>query len=155
MKYLNPTFTDLPFSPFQFTAIVSFSLPFLLSFPLHLHPSSPPCFPSPSLYSLISSPLFPSFPSSSLLTLSPFLAAVSFYFLSLFSPLPSHLSLFPPFCSSSLLLPFLSPSTSLFQLSDDRSFQVRCRFDTDVELTYFKHGGILNYMIRKMSADTH
>jgi len=25
------------------------------------------------------------------------------------------------------------------------------RFDTDVELTYFHNGGILNYMIRKMA----
>lgn len=32
------------------------------------------------------------------------------------------------------------------------SFKVKVRFDTDVELTYFKHGGILQYMIRKMIA---
>ncbi|MPC21751.1 Cytoplasmic aconitate hydratase [Portunus trituberculatus] len=32
----------------------------------------------------------------------------------------------------------------------NRSFNTILRFDTDVELTYFKHGGILNYMIRKM-----
>ena len=31
-----------------------------------------------------------------------------------------------------------------------KSIQVRVRFDTDVELTYFNHGGILNYMIRSM-----
>jgi len=37
-----------------------------------------------------------------------------------------------------------------FQLNDGRSFQVVARFDTDVELTYFHHGGILNYMIRTM-----
>ncbi|XP_061565943.1 cytoplasmic aconitate hydratase [Cololabis saira] len=36
-------------------------------------------------------------------------------------------------------------------LDTGKSFQVRMRFDTDVELTYFRHGGILNYMIRKMS----
>ncbi|XP_032242849.2 cytoplasmic aconitate hydratase isoform X1 [Nematostella vectensis] len=35
-------------------------------------------------------------------------------------------------------------------LSDGRSFKAKVRFDTDVELTYFKHGGILNYMIRRM-----
>lgn len=29
-------------------------------------------------------------------------------------------------------------------------FQVIVRFDTDVDVTYFKNGGILNYMIRKM-----
>ncbi|XP_071942319.1 cytoplasmic aconitate hydratase-like isoform X2 [Antedon mediterranea] len=33
---------------------------------------------------------------------------------------------------------------------DKRSFEVIVRFDTDVELAYFKHGGILNYMIRQM-----
>ncbi|XP_050695356.1 cytoplasmic aconitate hydratase-like isoform X1 [Eriocheir sinensis] len=32
----------------------------------------------------------------------------------------------------------------------DRSFNTILRFDTDVELTYYRHGGILNYMIRKM-----
>ncbi|KAG5345457.1 ACO1 hydratase, partial [Acromyrmex charruanus] len=31
-----------------------------------------------------------------------------------------------------------------------KKFKVIARFDTDVDLTYFKHGGILNYMIRKM-----
>ncbi|KAL5469428.1 hypothetical protein EMCRGX_G030682 [Ephydatia muelleri] len=30
------------------------------------------------------------------------------------------------------------------------SFEVKARFDTEVELVYFKHGGILNYMVRKM-----
>lgn len=43
------------------------------------------------------------------------------------------------------------PMTSYsLQLSDGRSFNVKVRFDTDVELMYFKHGGILNYMIRSM-----
>lgn len=37
------------------------------------------------------------------------------------------------------------------QLDTGKTFQVRMRFDTDVELAYFLHGGILNYMIRKMS----
>ncbi|CAB1345183.1 unnamed protein product [Coregonus sp. 'balchen'] len=32
-----------------------------------------------------------------------------------------------------------------------QTFQARMRFDTDVELTYFHNGGILNYKIRKMS----
>ncbi|XP_065884504.1 cytoplasmic aconitate hydratase-like isoform X2 [Dysidea avara] len=36
------------------------------------------------------------------------------------------------------------------QLDDGRSFQAKCRFDTDVELTYFHHRGILNYTIRQM-----
>ncbi|CAL1674193.1 unnamed protein product [Lasius platythorax] len=33
---------------------------------------------------------------------------------------------------------------------DGKKFEVIARFDTDVDLTYFKHGGILNYMIRTM-----
>ncbi|XP_033124179.1 cytoplasmic aconitate hydratase-like isoform X1 [Anneissia japonica] len=36
------------------------------------------------------------------------------------------------------------------QVDDNKTFEVIVRFDTDVELTYFKHGGILNYMIRQM-----
>ncbi|XP_043266056.1 cytoplasmic aconitate hydratase-like [Colletes gigas] len=33
---------------------------------------------------------------------------------------------------------------------DGKKFETNVRFDTDVDLTYYKHGGILNYMIRKM-----
>lgn len=36
------------------------------------------------------------------------------------------------------------------KLDTGKNFQARMRFDTDVELTYYLHGGILNYMIRKM-----
>ncbi|XP_047497395.1 cytoplasmic aconitate hydratase-like isoform X1 [Penaeus chinensis] len=36
------------------------------------------------------------------------------------------------------------------QVSGGSSFDALVRFDTEVELEYFKHGGILNYMIRKM-----
>ncbi|GFO09494.1 aconitate hydratase [Plakobranchus ocellatus] len=36
------------------------------------------------------------------------------------------------------------------QVNDGRSFQAKLRFDTEVELTYFRHGGILNYMVRRM-----
>lgn len=39
----------------------------------------------------------------------------------------------------------------LFQLDNNKSFEVKLRFDTDVELMFFKHGGILNYMIRRMA----
>ena len=39
---------------------------------------------------------------------------------------------------------------SALQVSDGRSFQVKARFDTEVELTYYRHGGILNYMVRQM-----
>ncbi|XP_076650973.1 cytoplasmic aconitate hydratase [Halictus rubicundus] len=34
--------------------------------------------------------------------------------------------------------------------NDGKKFEVIVRFDTEVDLTYFKNGGILNYMIRKM-----
>ncbi len=30
------------------------------------------------------------------------------------------------------------------------SFKVLCRFDTEVELEYWRNGGILQYMIRKL-----
>lgn len=33
---------------------------------------------------------------------------------------------------------------------DGKNFEVIVRFDTEVDLTYFRHGGILNYMIRTM-----
>ncbi|KAL7880166.1 hypothetical protein SRHO_G00024200 [Serrasalmus rhombeus] len=36
-------------------------------------------------------------------------------------------------------------------LDTGKTFQARMHFDTDVELTYFHHGGILNYMIHKMT----
>lgn len=45
----------------------------------------------------------------------------------------------------------LSPGCSATLRTDTgKSIQVKVRFDTPVELTYFKHGGILNYMIRNM-----
>ena len=43
-------------------------------------------------------------------------------------------------------LPFLLD----LQVSDGKTFQVKVRFDTEVELTYFRNGGILNYMVRRM-----
>jgi len=35
-------------------------------------------------------------------------------------------------------------------VSNGKSFQVVSRLDTEVELAYYKHGGILNYVIRKL-----
>ena len=32
-----------------------------------------------------------------------------------------------------------------------KSFNAKLRFDTEVELTYFRHGGILQYMLRKLA----
>ncbi|KAM5300351.1 cytoplasmic aconitate hydratase [Ctenodactylus gundi] len=37
------------------------------------------------------------------------------------------------------------------KLDTGKTFEAVMRFDTDVELTYFRNGGILNYMIRKMA----
>ena len=36
-----------------------------------------------------------------------------------------------------------------------KSFKVKVRFDTDLEMVYFRHGGILNYMIRKMIGEVN
>ncbi|CAF4943302.1 unnamed protein product [Pieris macdunnoughi] len=36
------------------------------------------------------------------------------------------------------------------KVSTGESFQVKVRYDTEVDLTYFRNGGILNYMIRRM-----
>ncbi|CAG0894963.1 unnamed protein product [Darwinula stevensoni] len=45
----------------------------------------------------------------------------------------------------------LKPKQTLtVKVSGGQEFGAVARFDTDVELTYFRHGGILNYMIRKM-----
>uniref|UniRef100_A0A8U8BVA0 Cytoplasmic aconitate hydratase n=1 Tax=Geospiza parvula TaxID=87175 RepID=A0A8U8BVA0_GEOPR len=38
------------------------------------------------------------------------------------------------------------------KLDTGKTFNAIMRFDTDVELTYFHNGGILNYMIRKMAS---
>uniref|UniRef100_A0A4W3I9M4 aconitate hydratase n=1 Tax=Callorhinchus milii TaxID=7868 RepID=A0A4W3I9M4_CALMI len=50
-----------------------------------------------------------------------------------------------------LIIPeLLKPRMSMeIRLDTGKIFQAIMRFDTDVELTYFLHGGILNYMIRK------
>lgn len=35
-------------------------------------------------------------------------------------------------------------------VSNGQKFKVKVRFDTDVELAYYKNGGILNFMIRQL-----
>lgn len=48
----------------------------------------------------------------------------------------------------------MKPGQMLQVTTDDgKAFDVKVRFDTELELTYFKHGGILNYMVRKVAAD--
>jgi len=47
----------------------------------------------------------------------------------------------------------LSPGMKISVSTDTgKQFDVVCRFDTDLELTYYRHGGILNYMVRKVAA---
>ncbi|OXB81750.1 UNVERIFIED_CONTAM: hypothetical protein H355_010311 [Colinus virginianus] len=47
----------------------------------------------------------------------------------------------------------LKPQMNIqIKLDTGKSFHAIMRFDTDVELTYFHNGGILNYMIRKMAS---
>jgi aconitate hydratase len=36
-------------------------------------------------------------------------------------------------------------------VSTGKSFEVKARLDTDVELEYFKNGGILQYVLRKLA----
>ena len=47
--------------------------------------------------------------------------------------------------------PSAHPAPLPLQLDTGKTCQAVMRFDTDVELTYFRNGGILNYMIRKMA----
>nr|AND95650.1 Aconitate hydratase, cytoplasmic [Vitrella brassicaformis] len=39
------------------------------------------------------------------------------------------------------------------KVSNGTSFKVKCRIDTDVEVVYFKHGGILQYVLRKLAKE--
>merc|ERR1712083_908650 len=53
----------------------------------------------------------------------------------------------------SVILPEeLKPRQNIMVVNESTgtSFEVICRFDTELELAYNKHGGILNYMIRKV-----
>ncbi|ROL42206.1 Cytoplasmic aconitate hydratase [Anabarilius grahami] len=51
-----------------------------------------------------------------------------------------------------MIPPQITPRMTVdIKLDTGKTFQAKMRFDTDVELTYFHNGGILNYMIRKMS----
>jgi aconitate hydratase len=38
------------------------------------------------------------------------------------------------------------------EVSGGKSFEGKIRLDTDVEVEYFKNGGILNYVLRKLAA---
>lgn len=56
-------------------------------------------------------------------------------------------------CYTIIIPEILKPRMTVeVKLNTKKSFQAVMRFDTDVELTYFRNGGILNYMIRKMAS---
>jgi len=44
----------------------------------------------------------------------------------------------------------LKPGQRIQVDADGNVFEPTLRFDTEVDITYYKNGGILNYMIRKM-----
>jgi aconitate hydratase len=43
----------------------------------------------------------------------------------------------------------------LYRPADGRiaRFPVRCRIDTATELNYFRHGGVLNYVLRNLARE--
>lgn len=44
----------------------------------------------------------------------------------------------------------VKPGMDITVRADDREFTCVLRFDTQVELTYFEHGGILQYVLRQL-----
>jgi aconitate hydratase len=46
-----------------------------------------------------------------------------------------------------------SPVRRACQVSTGKTFTTKLRFDTEVELTYYRNGGILQYMLRKLLKD--
>ena len=50
-------------------------------------------------------------------------------------------------------LPRRQLTVEMYRPSDGRiaRFPVRCRIDTPMELEYFKHGGVLNYVLRSLA----
>jgi aconitate hydratase len=40
--------------------------------------------------------------------------------------------------------------TFIVKVSNGKAFQVKSRLDTEVEISYFKHGGVLNFVLRKL-----
>ena len=45
----------------------------------------------------------------------------------------------------------LAPGKKLSVTAGDKKFNVRCRIDTPVELAYYQHGGILQYVLRSLA----
>lgn len=44
----------------------------------------------------------------------------------------------------------LKPGQLINVKANEKQFDVLLRFDTEVDLLYYRHGGILNYMVRKI-----
>lgn len=44
----------------------------------------------------------------------------------------------------------LKPGQQIKVTANEKQFDVLLRFDTEVDLLYYRHGGILNYMVRKI-----
>jgi aconitate hydratase len=45
----------------------------------------------------------------------------------------------------------LTPRATLTVVADGKRFQVRCRIDTPEEMNYYRHGGILPYVLRGLA----
>jgi aconitate hydratase len=48
----------------------------------------------------------------------------------------------------------LKPHAELTVRADDKEFTVECRIDSAVELDYYRHGGVLQLVVRRMLAET-
>ena len=46
----------------------------------------------------------------------------------------------------------MAPRATLTVKAGDKTFQVRSRIDTPEEMNYYRHGGILQYVLRKLAA---
>jgi aconitate hydratase len=46
----------------------------------------------------------------------------------------------------------MTPRATLTVKADGRTFQVRSRIDTPEEMNYYRHGGILQYVLRQLAA---
>jgi aconitate hydratase len=45
----------------------------------------------------------------------------------------------------------MSPRATLTVRADNKTFQVRSRIDTPEEMNYYRHGGILHYVLRQLA----
>lgn len=45
----------------------------------------------------------------------------------------------------------MTPRATLTVKAGDKTFQVRSRIDTPEEMNYYRHGGILHYVLRQLA----